>query len=243
MTRFRTQVDWSAPTAPQRAQRIARELILDLVVSYQKNGNAALGHYDDLHESMAVGEQFHGVVSSTSHLPIPVPDLMGYLVSYPQGRPARAHEFFYWSVVEFGLKPTVRVNHVIIYPMLGSPRGVRSSSCMRATIFIRRSSCGFSWTTTAGPTGAVSTCCRSSDLAPMGPRASGAPFCGRSSPAVRAMASVNTWSTSSGKSNAPFPLRSERRAAGHAPWTSGGGWTRAERTAAAAATGWREMRA
>ena len=36
----------------------------------------------------------------------------------PDGRPTRVEEFFYWTEVNFGMKDTVRVNHVTIYPIL-----------------------------------------------------------------------------------------------------------------------------
>jgi hypothetical protein len=103
---------------------MAREMILDLVTAYQMNGNAALGRYDDVSEPVAVGEEFRGVLGNSNQLPIAVPELMAYLDSYPRGRPAGTHEFFYWSMVEFGLKPTVRVNHVVIYPLAARPSGV-----------------------------------------------------------------------------------------------------------------------
>lgn len=124
MTRFRSGVDWSSPKASRQAQGMAREMILDLVTAYQMNGNAALGRYDDVSEPVAVGEEFRGVLGNSNQLPIAVPELMAYLDSYPRGRPAGAHEFFYWSMVEFGLKPTVRVNHVVIYPLAARPSGV-----------------------------------------------------------------------------------------------------------------------
>jgi hypothetical protein len=122
MNRFR--IDWSAPNASLQAQRIAREMILELVINYQTNGNAALGSYDDGSEPVDVGEAFRGVLNSREPLPIPVPELMSYLNSYPRGRPAGTHEFFYWSIVDFGLKPTARVNHVVIYPLAARPFGV-----------------------------------------------------------------------------------------------------------------------
>jgi hypothetical protein len=124
MTRFRTGVDWSSPKASLQAQQIAREMIHDLITAYQANGNAALGRYDDGSEPVAVGDEFRGVLANSHHLPVAVPELIAYLNSYPRGRPAGMHEFFYWSMVEFGLKPTVRVNHVIIYPLAAKPSGV-----------------------------------------------------------------------------------------------------------------------
>ena len=49
---------------------------------------------------------------------------MAYLDEYPRSRPADAEDFFYWSVVDFGLKPTVRANHVVIYPLASRPSGI-----------------------------------------------------------------------------------------------------------------------
>jgi hypothetical protein len=51
-----------------------------------------------------------------------VPAFIAYLDDYPRGRPAGAEDFFYWSVVDFGLKPTLRLIHVTIYPMDDRPR-------------------------------------------------------------------------------------------------------------------------
>ena len=117
MERFRTEVDWSSPTAAQQADHIAREVILELVVAYQVEGNAALGSYADSDEPMPVAEQFRALLANDDPLPNPVPALLTYMVSYPQGAPPSAEDFFYWTVVDFGLKPTIRVNHVTIYPV------------------------------------------------------------------------------------------------------------------------------
>jgi hypothetical protein len=124
MARFRNHVDWSSPTAALQANAIARTMILDLVHAYQATGNAALGHYDDGGTTLPVAEQFRALLGSSHRLPVPVPELMLYLDEYPRSRPAGAEEFFYWSMVDFGLKPTVRVNHVIIYPLAAKPSGV-----------------------------------------------------------------------------------------------------------------------
>jgi hypothetical protein len=124
MTRFRNQVNWSSPNAALQANEVAREMILDLVHAYQADGNAALGHYHDGAEPLSVAEQFRALLTSSNRLPVPVPELMAYLDEYLRGRPAGAEDFFYWSVVDFGLKPTVRVNHVIIYPLAAILSGV-----------------------------------------------------------------------------------------------------------------------
>jgi len=121
MRRFRDEVDWSSPSAALQADEVAREMIFDLVRAYQREGNVALGHYEDGDEPLPVAEQFRALLESSDPLPVPVPELLAYLDGYPRQRLEGAEDFFYWTVVDFGLKPTVRVNHVTIYPLGGSP--------------------------------------------------------------------------------------------------------------------------
>jgi len=122
MRQFQDEVNWSSPNAVHQANALIREMILDLVRRYQVDGNAALGRYDDGDDPLLVAEQFRAILASRDHLPVAVPALFAYLDDYPRGRPAGAHDFFYWTVVDFGLKRTVRVNHVTIYPLApGTP--------------------------------------------------------------------------------------------------------------------------
>ena len=121
MRRFRSEIDWSSPNAVRQANEVVRELLLELVRAYQVGGNAALGHYDDGSERLLVADQFRALLANRDPLPAPVPALLAYLDDYPRGRPAGAEDFFYWAIVDFGLKPTVRVNHVTIYPLAASP--------------------------------------------------------------------------------------------------------------------------
>jgi hypothetical protein len=127
MRRFRDDVDWSSPNAAGQADEVAREMIFELVRAYQTEGNAALGYYDDGAKPLRVSEQFRALLASSDPLPVPVPELLAYLDEYPYGRLVGAEDFFYWTVVDFGLKPTIRVNHVTIYPLgeSPSPSGVR----------------------------------------------------------------------------------------------------------------------
>lgn len=117
MGRFRGGVDWSSPEAGRQADEIAREMILDLLRAYQAEGNAALGAYADDDEPLPVAAQFRALLASRDPLPAAIPDLFAYLDTYPRGLPDGADEFFYWTLVDFGLKPTVRVNHVVIQPL------------------------------------------------------------------------------------------------------------------------------
>lgn len=117
LARFRTDVDWSSADAGRQANELAREMVLDLVRAYLAEGNAALGAYVDDDDPLLVAEQFRALLASRDPLPAAVPELLHYLDDYPRGLPGGADEFFYWTVVDFGMKPTIRVNHVVIYPL------------------------------------------------------------------------------------------------------------------------------
>ena len=43
-----------------------------------------------------------------------------YLLQYPQSRPTGVDDF-YWSLADFGLKPVVRLNHIIVRPTAAHP--------------------------------------------------------------------------------------------------------------------------
>lgn len=122
--RFRREVNWSAPTAAADAERLAKGLMLGTLLSYQSQGNAGLGRYEHDHDPIIVADEFRALLTTGHTLPIPMPALIAYLNDYPKNRPTGAEDLFYWSVVDFGLKPTVRVNHVVIYPPPGKPSGV-----------------------------------------------------------------------------------------------------------------------
>jgi hypothetical protein len=52
-------------------------------------------------------------------LPEHAPDFYHYLLAYPHDKPAHFEETFYWAKVKFGLKPTLRIVHMVT--MRGKP--------------------------------------------------------------------------------------------------------------------------
>ena len=50
-------------------------------------------------------------------MPSEIPDLWRYLIEYPKQALPGAEDVFYWNKGEFGMKPTIRLNHVTIYPV------------------------------------------------------------------------------------------------------------------------------
>jgi hypothetical protein len=112
---FHQTVDFSRPDATERANALARTMVLRLVRAYQEGGHRALGEYRDKRNPARVGDQFDTMVGRASVLPDVLPELRHYLLDYPDAQLRNGDSFFYWEKVDFGLKPTVRVNHAIIY--------------------------------------------------------------------------------------------------------------------------------
>jgi hypothetical protein len=122
--RFRADVNWRGPKAADTATAMMRQHLVDLVTAYRSSGNEGLGRYDDGRPAVHVSEEFR-LLGFARDLPTPLPALASYLTDYPRAPLRGAEEYFYWSRVDFGLKPTIRVNHLTIYPVPDRRDGLR----------------------------------------------------------------------------------------------------------------------
>jgi hypothetical protein len=112
---FHDAVNWSQPDAASQANGLARGMVLSLIREYRRGGNVALGVYRDKDTPARVADQFETMVSRSASLPNVLPELRDYLLHYPDVDLPGADSFYYWEKVAFGLKPTIRVNHAVIY--------------------------------------------------------------------------------------------------------------------------------
>jgi len=106
-------VDWSAPNVADHINQRLQQRAVELMLEYQRDGNRALGAYNDKPDPTEVPKQFAYMLSYNKALPQYLPDFYRYLLDYPSGKPANVEDSFYWSHVKFGLKPTLRVVQVI----------------------------------------------------------------------------------------------------------------------------------
>ena len=110
---FRTRIDWSSPNSRAQVNHLAKDMALKALLAYQQGGNATLGIYEDKDVPTRVSEQFHSLLARSNVLPEKFPALHSYLLSYPKGSLPGSSSTFYWEKVNFGLKPTLRVNQQI----------------------------------------------------------------------------------------------------------------------------------
>ena len=119
MEAARASINWKSPSVAEQVNKLAKDGILRLLNDYQNSGDTALLAYRDKRDPVPVAEQFQSLLSRVTFFPQYLPDLNEYLLHYPQSKPEGAQDFFYWEKVNFGLKPTVRVNHGIMYRLSG----------------------------------------------------------------------------------------------------------------------------
>jgi len=106
-------IHWSEPDAERQVNQMAQKKALQHLLAFQKEGNQALGVYNDKHDPTEVPKQFKYMLSYANALPKALPDYYNYLLNYPNDKPANVEDMFYWENVKFGLKPTLRMVQVV----------------------------------------------------------------------------------------------------------------------------------
>jgi hypothetical protein len=110
---LRTQVRWGTPTEKPDADLAFRRLALEYVNGYREGGNTRLAVYRDGDDPVFVANEFRSMIERAPSL-ARMPDLLKYLLEYPSAPLATSTDFLYWQEVQFGLKPTIRINHLVI---------------------------------------------------------------------------------------------------------------------------------
>ena len=114
LNRIRNELDWSKTTVADDANRLARRLMLEYVNGYLEGGNARLATYRDSDRPTFVGAEFASMIDRMPSLTEYLPNLKNYLLNYPKASLPKAESFIYWQEAQFGLKPTIRINHLTI---------------------------------------------------------------------------------------------------------------------------------
>jgi hypothetical protein len=128
---FRSEVDWKAATPQATADVVMRRLAQEYVRGYQEKGNAGLAVYRDNERPTFVAEEFRALVEQMPDLSASVPAVRRYLLEYPTATLPGASSVFYWQETQFGLKPTIRISHLVIAP--GQDETVVASKMLYAT--------------------------------------------------------------------------------------------------------------
>ena len=119
MDEFHRSIDWSASNVNAQVNELSRKTALQFLLAYQQDGNQVFGVYNDKRKPTEVAKQFAYMLSYYKALTEQLPEFYQYLLSYPHAKPTNVENTFYWAKVKFGLKPTLRIVHVVT--MRGNP--------------------------------------------------------------------------------------------------------------------------
>jgi hypothetical protein len=114
LERIRSSIDWEKPTAHADAMALFRTLLHEYVVGYVEGGNDRLAVYRDSDRPTFVATEFQSMITRMPELGEYLPGLKAYLLGYPRAALPGATSFLYWQDAQFGLKPTIHVNHLVI---------------------------------------------------------------------------------------------------------------------------------
>jgi hypothetical protein len=117
LTELRSRVDWKDPNADKKALEFVRECIVEFASAYLSGGDKSLSVYRNKSEPLAVAAALDKLVEKSPYIQTYRPELHRYLLEYPKAELPGASGFMYWSIIGFGPKPTLRLNHVTIYPV------------------------------------------------------------------------------------------------------------------------------
>ena len=114
LLRVRREIDWSKPDADARVDELTRQIALEYVDGYLAGGNARLAAYRDSNRPTFVAHEFEAMVQQMPSLTEFLPDVKKYLLEFPNATLPDAESFLYWQEAKFGLKPTIRINHLTL---------------------------------------------------------------------------------------------------------------------------------
>ncbi len=114
LLRVRKSVDWRSPNAAAAAEALAKQLMLEFVREYAETGNKGLAVYRDAARPTFVATEFESMIERMPELGEHLPELRAYLLGFPKVTIPGATSILYWQEAQFGLKPTIRINHLVI---------------------------------------------------------------------------------------------------------------------------------
>jgi hypothetical protein len=104
-------------TAAHLTNSLTASMASDLVRRYRQQGNAALPTYHDERQPAEVAAQFRSLIERFTALSLAPAETTRLILDYPHvsAAPADLQSIYYWERVVFGLKPTLRVTHLMAY--------------------------------------------------------------------------------------------------------------------------------
>jgi hypothetical protein len=114
---FQKEINWNSSDKYEQVNKLARQRVQEGVAKYISGGLKALGSYTDRDKPFNLYHNMKSMLDSSYYLR---EDKSGgiyqHVLDYPDAKVTGATDFFYWEDIDFGQGPTIRVNHVSMFP-------------------------------------------------------------------------------------------------------------------------------
>jgi len=120
MQRAHSEVDWSRPDVAKQVGVFAQKRVVAYANEYRMHGDSALV-YENV-GSVKASDAFVALLAEAQYLPDIQRPMIEYLKQYPRGRLDGVEQAIFWSMDSLkGLKPTLTVNHEVVYAPAAQP--------------------------------------------------------------------------------------------------------------------------
>ncbi len=115
IARFQKEINWDSSSASDDANRLFRQILVDYVNAYRAQGDSAMMTFRSGKNQQSTEEGFKKLLAATPVIGQQFPQLSSHLASYPSGRTPATKDYILWMKTDTGLKPTIRVAHLIVH--------------------------------------------------------------------------------------------------------------------------------
>jgi hypothetical protein len=112
--RFET-IDWDSASVKQDVTQMIREVLVDYASRYSTGGVRSLGTYDNRRKSVNLTTSHETLLQSFGPVSNLAPEFLDYIARYPNAAMQDVQDSLRWSLVDFGLKPSITLVHTAAY--------------------------------------------------------------------------------------------------------------------------------
>jgi hypothetical protein len=128
LERVRQEVAWGRSDSVARANRVFREVLVDLVNRYREIGDAGLMTYVDSDRPLSLATEFRSMVASRPAILERFPNLYQHLLEFPRRRAEGIEDIVYWSKEKMGPAVIISVTHLAIARVVDGPAGTYAAA-------------------------------------------------------------------------------------------------------------------
>ena len=113
--RFQNEIDRAAPNYHSQVTLLFKNILLDYVRDYLRQGDAALIEYNDKSKGIRLADETQSLIDASPFSQSIPSDLPPDSKRLSESGLSVVENALVWSKIKFGLKPVIAINHIVVY--------------------------------------------------------------------------------------------------------------------------------